>query len=322
MEASSTMTIGIWGAGLVGRALVSSFVERQMDVCVLNRSIDKPFFASGKKIPMRHMSFAANEDQMVSALTGISVLVHCAGNIADDYSQFVQAANRLAAAAVRARVVRVLMVSTVGVYGDAITDVCLTDGAIIDKAVSPEPSSPYGISRYAAEIDMRAILEATGIEYSVVRIPMVLSKDMSVQVFKKIRYFLDRGFFPELGKSSASLPCIRLEKLQTCIAQLVCSRSRLAPLYQFSEYLLWSTVLESYTIKTGKKVRVIPLPGLVLLRAFRIFGLKYFAFSLQVLMNEATFGDDSLYVIDELAMRESGAIGVSISSGEVESILW
>lgn len=322
MEASKAMTIGVWGAGLVGRALASSFAERQMAVCILNRSVDKPIFANGKKVPMRYMSFTANEDEMVSALAGISVLVHCAGSIADDYSQFLQAANRLAAAAVRARIVRVLMVSTVGVYGDAITDACLTTGAIIDKAVLPMPSSPYGKSRYAAEIDMRAILEASGIEFSVVRIPMVLSMGMSAQVFKKLRYFLDRGFFPELGAPSASLPCIRLEKLQICIAQLVSSPSKLAPLYQFSECLLWSAVLESYMSKTGRRVRVVPLPGWILLRVFRALCLKYLVFSLQVLMNEASFGDDSVHVLDELATGESGALGFSIGSAEIESILW
>ena len=316
------MTIGVWGAGLVGRALAKGFVEQRLDVCVLNRSVDKPIYSNGVSVPMRCLDFAASEDEMVSALAGLSVLVHCAGSPVDDYAQFVQAVHRLAAAAVRAQLVRVLMVSTVGVYGDAIADDLLRAGAVIDKKVLPVPSSPYGKSRYSAELDMRAILEASGVEFSVVRIPMVLSNGMSAQVFKKLRHFLDWGFFPQLGAPSTSLPCIRLERLQICVSKLVSSPGRLAPLYQFAEYLLWSAIVESYVLRTGKKVRIVPLPGIFLLRFFRILHLKYFEHSLQVLMNEATYGDDSFEVLDRVEASVPPSLGSSIGSAEIEKILW
>jgi NAD dependent epimerase/dehydratase family enzyme len=316
------MRIGVWGAGLVGRALAKGFVEQRLDVCVLNRSVDKPIYSNGVSVPMRCLDFAASEDEMVSALAGLSVLVHCAGSPVDDYAQFVQAANRLAAATVRAQIVRVLMVSTVGVYGDAIADEFLREGAVVEKKVLPVPSSPYGKSRYSAEQDMRAILEASGVEFSVVRIPMVLSNGMSAQVFKKLRHLLDWGFFPQLGAPSASLPCIRLEKLQICISKLVSSRGRLAQLYQFAECLLWSSIVESYVLKTGKQVRSVPLPGLFLLRFFRILHLKNFEHSVQVLMNEATYGDDSLEVLDQVAPSDPRSLGLHIGSVEIENILW
>ena len=169
---------------------------------------------------------------------------------------------------------------------------------------------------------MRTILEASGVEFSVVRIPMVLSKDMSAQVFKKIRFFLDWGLFPGLGDSTASLPCIRLEKLQRCISRLVSSPNRLEPLYQFAESVRWTSIVESYTLRTGRRVRSVPLPGLFLMRVFRFFHLEYFLYSLQVLMNVATFGDDSFDELDQLVTDEVVSSVRLIGSAEVKSIIW
>jgi nucleoside-diphosphate-sugar epimerase len=286
------MNIGIWGAGLVGRSLALELAKRGQSVCILNRSVDKQFLVNGHALPMRQMSFRSNETEMHAALDGLDAVVHCAGSPSDDFTEFSAAAERLAKASCHVGLRRVLMLSTVAVYGDALQNDGLTSGLVIEKSLEPKPTTPYARSRYLAEISMRDQLSNHRVEFSVVRVPMILGPMMTAQLFVKMTHLLNLGLFPDLGTPTACLPCIRVERLAWALAGLTTQPDPTEPVYQFSESLLWSSILRSYSEKTGRRVRSIPLPGLFLYRVLRALGARRSVVVLRSMMNESVYRDD------------------------------
>ena len=293
------MMVGIWGAGLIGRSLAAVLAGQGVPVCILNRSTEKPVLAAGRELPMRCLSFAAGAGEMLAVLQGLSVLVHCAGSAGDDHAEFEAATLVLAEAAIKAGLRRVVMLSTVAVYGDALEAVGLTPGTCVVKSLPPMPVSRYAQSRYRAESCMRECLRQGGVGFTVVRVPMVLGPGMTARPFAKLRQALDIGIFPALGSPSACLPCIRCERLAHGLAMLVMEAGPLQDLYQFSESLPWSSVRDSYVEKTGKRVLSIPLPGRFIFNLLNLLGARRAALIVKSMTNEAVYLDDLAGLLGE-----------------------
>lgn len=321
------MTVGIWGAGLIGRSLAAELVRRGLEVHILNRSVGKPLIVKGRSPPMRYLSFSADEDEMRVALDGISVLVHCAGSGVDHHDQFMSAAERLATLSKQVGLKRVLMLSTVGVYGNALANVGLIQPFVVEKSLPPLPVSPYAKSRYQAEISMRERLIRDGVEFSAVRVPMVIGCGMNAKLFIKLRRLLDLGLFPALGGPSACLPCIRAERLADGLASLVVKPHLPESVYQFAESLKWATVLESHSRMTGGNIYTVPMPGHFLFRLARFLGAEQLCSLLRIMINEVVYADDSAALIS----NDSCAVSASCRSkaandlypdDELSTILW
>ncbi|CAN5529132.1 NAD-dependent epimerase/dehydratase family protein [soil metagenome] len=106
---------------------------------------------------------------LVDALAGVSAVVHLAGHnevvAATDpdraLTETLVASRRLAEAAAAAGVARLVYVSTVHVYGTA-----LTPGAVVDETTPAEPRSVYAVARLASE----HLLAASGVPTVVLRL--------------------------------------------------------------------------------------------------------------------------------------------------------
>ena len=293
MEVEVSLMVGIWGAGLIGRALACRLSDSGIPVCILNRSIEQQVRSGNIEVPMRRMCFATSEEDMAFAMQGLSVLVHCAGSVSDDYDEFEMAAARMAKAAIEVRVRRVLMLSTVAVYGQTLDGHDLKPGVLVGKDTLPTPLTRYAQSRYRAETSVRQILEGTSVDCSMVRIPMVLDSRMTAKPFAKLRNLLALGIFPVFGSPTASVPCIRSDRLAQSLTELATLPGPLLPVYQFAECLQWSRVVDSYEAKTGRRVRSFSLPGGVILRLLGLLGLHKSKEIVRTLMNEAVFLDDA-----------------------------
>lgn len=317
MEVEAGLTVGIWGAGLIGRALAHHLINRGVSVCILNRSIEQPVRIGDAELPMTRLCFATSEEDMAFAMQGLSVLVHCAGSVSDDYAEFEMAAVRMATAAIKARVTRVLMLSTVAVYGQALEEDGIKIGLLVGKDLLPAPATKYAQSRYRAEISMRRILESAGVDFSVIRIPMVLGPGMTAKPFAKLRNVLDIGISPVFGSPTASLPCISSDRLAQSLSRLVTLQGPLLPVYQFAECLPWGGVVDSYKIKTGRRVWSLPLPGRLILGLFGLLGFYRLTTMVRTMMNEAVYLDDAELLI---ASSHEGA-QPSIATLHVDSLL-
>ena len=317
MEVEASLTVGIWGAGLIGRALAHHLINRGVSVFILNRSIEQPVRIGDAELQMRRLCFAASEEDMAFAMQGLSVLVHCAGSVSDDYAEFEMAAVRMATAAIKARVTRVLMLSTVAVYGQALEEDGIKTGLLVGKGLLPAPATRYAQSRYRTEISMRRILESAGVDFSVIRIPMVLGSGMTAKPFAKLRNVLDIGIFPVFGSPTASLPCIRSDRLAQSLATLVTVPGPLLPIYQFAECLPWGEVVDSYETKTGRRVWSLHLPGRLIMGLFGLLGFYRLTTMVRTMMNEAVYLDDAELLI---ASSHEGA-QPSITTLHVDSLL-
>jgi nucleoside-diphosphate-sugar epimerase len=314
--------VGIWGAGLIGRALAGALVERGTPVCILNRSIEKSVRIGDVELPMRRLCFAATEEEMAFAIRGLSVLVHCAGNVSDDHAEFETAAVRIATAAIKARVPRVLMLSTVAVYGNAVEEGGLKTGLLVGKDLLPDPATRYAQSRYLAEISMGQIFESAGVDFSVIRIPMVLGSGMTANPFAKLRNMLDIGIFPVFGSRTASLPCIRSARLAQSLTILLTKPGPLLEVYQFAECLPWEEVVDSYKTKTGKLVWALPLPGRLILRLLGLLGFCQLATVVRTMMNEATFLDDAESIIASSNEGTQPGVATLHLDSSLRELLW
>lgn len=135
--------------GYVGGRLVGHLTARGADVRPLvRRSV--PWVSDGRVVRL----VGGDLDELAGALEGHDAVVHLAGasevRAAADpdgaLADTVVASRRVAAAAVRAGVPRVVVLSTVHVYGSA-----RRDTSTVDEGVVPEPRHPYAVARLAGE---------------------------------------------------------------------------------------------------------------------------------------------------------------------------
>lgn len=142
--------VAVTGAGgYVGGRLVARFAEHGRPVRALVR---RPVPWLAETLPLDLAT--ADEATLVGAIDGCSAVVHLAGasevRVAADpdaaLAETVVAAQGVARAAAAVGIDRVVLVSTVHVYGAA-----LRAGATVDHRTVPEPRHPYAVARLAAE---------------------------------------------------------------------------------------------------------------------------------------------------------------------------
>lgn len=284
--------IGVWGSGLIGQSLAAALVGQGVSVRLLNRSGERLASFTTQLTQFGQMSLSASKEEMRSALDGVSVLVHCAGRVDDDQKEYESAAVKLGEVAREVGLKRIVLVSTVAVYGDAVEDLGLRAGTSVTTQLPPLPNSPYAKSRYRAEKLLGEALDLTGIDLSIVRVPMVLGVRMKAKLFVKLRRLLDLGLFPIPSSGSASLPCIRVERLVQGLTDLVMGSNRSQRLYQFAEYLRWTTIKDSYEEATGRRVHALTIPASFVKPIIRVLGHRGAGPALRVLLNEAVYQDD------------------------------
>ncbi len=137
---------------------------------------------------------ASNWDE---ALAGVDCVVHLAARVhimnddADDPLEAfrhvnVEGTRKLADAAVRAGVKRLVYVSSIKVLGEATTDHPFS----ADDAFAPE--DPYGISKMEAELLLKKLSSETGLEVTIVRPPLVYGPGVRAN-FARLLGLVHRG---------------------------------------------------------------------------------------------------------------------------------
>lgn len=163
------------GNGFVGRALAVSLERKVRQVRVAVRSAGTaPLLA--EEAVVGDLSKAVDWS---TALQDVDCVVHVAGlahqlnlKAADDSDGFqrinVQATLSLAEQAGRQGVRRLIFISSIGVNG-----VC-TNGRAFRYDDLPDPTGPYAQSKLDAERGLSAIAAATGLDFVIIRPPLIL----------------------------------------------------------------------------------------------------------------------------------------------------
>ncbi|KRW59096.1 NAD-dependent dehydratase [Pseudomonas sp. TTU2014-080ASC] len=169
------MKVLVTGAsGLVGRALVEHLLATQTSqVVAALRTAD-----SGWSVPQRAMGNLAAGEVPAGLLDGIDVVVHLAARVhvmnetaSDPLQAFravnVQGTQALLQAAAKAGVRRFVFVSSIKVNGES------TGAQPFSESDPANPQDPYGQSKWEAEQLVRAFCEEHGMEWVIVRPPLV-----------------------------------------------------------------------------------------------------------------------------------------------------
>lgn len=186
--------------GFVGGALCASLVNQYpFRVSVRDKYNTKLF----ENVDIFKASISPDQDWS-SALSGISVVVHCAARVhvmseetADPLFEFrrvnVDGTLNLARQASESGVRRFVFISSIKVNGEYTN---LGHPFTADQV--PEPGDPYGISKYEAEIALRALSKETGMEVTIIRPPLVYGPGVKAN-FLSMMNSLQRGIPLPLG---------------------------------------------------------------------------------------------------------------------------
>lgn len=187
-------------SGFVGRALCLSLLNQfPLRISVRDKSKTELF----ENVDTLE-AFLSSDQDWSHALTGVSVVVHCAARVhimndkaANPLLEFrrvnVDGALNLARQAAKAGVRRFVFISSIKVNGER-TD--LGHPFMADQI--PAPSDPYGVSKYEAEIGLRVLSKETGMEVVIIRLPLVYGPGVKAN-FLSIMNWLRRGLPLPLG---------------------------------------------------------------------------------------------------------------------------
>lgn len=187
-------TVAVTGAsGFVGASLVRALLRSGIAVrAVVRRSADAGRLA-GEGLSIAIVPDIAAQEDWEPVLAGADAVVHAAGVAhrragASDYREVnVAATERLAAAAPRAGVRRLVFLSSAKVNGES-----TRQGAPFREDAAPAPGDDYARSKLEAEARLGAVARELGLETVVLRPPLVYGPGVKANFLALLRV-VDRG---------------------------------------------------------------------------------------------------------------------------------
>lgn len=215
-----------------------------------------------------------------SALLGINVVVHCAARVhimqdkaSDRLAEFrkvnVDGTLNLARQASRGGVRRFIFISSIKVNGE------MTDLGHPFKADQiPAPSDPYAVSKYEAEIGLRALSKETGMEIVIIRSPLVYGPGVKAN-FLSMMNWLQRGIpLPLGGVTKNHRSFVHLDNLVdliiTCINHPAAANQ--AFLVSDDEDLSTAELLDRMALALGKSSKLISVPTALITLGAKLVG--------------------------------------------------
>lgn len=208
-----------------------------------------------------------------AALAGVDVVVHLAGRAhvmretATDPLEFYREVNvmgslSLARAAVAAGVKRMIFVSSVKVNGEGTP---LGTPPIAQRAYSetdvPAPEDAYGISKHEAEVALRQLASATGLEVVIIRPPLVYGPGVRANMLALMK-IVARGLPLPLASVRNRRSLIYVENLADFILRCVDAEAAANETFLISDGTDFSTpeLIRRMAEAMGRQARLFPMP--------------------------------------------------------------
>lgn len=257
--------------GFIGKAVCSDLPARGYRVLGTVRQKLSLTAESGREQVV--MDEIDSNSDWSGALAGVDSVVHLAARVhlmretaADPLTEFrrtnVALTLNLARQAARAGVRRFVFISSIKVNGE-VTPV----GQPYTASDVPQPTDPYGISKYEAEIGLKAIAAETGLEVVIIRPVLVYGPNVKAN-FSSMMNWLLKGVPLPLGSLRNKRSFVALDNLVDLIA--VCIQHPAAVNQTFlvsdGDDLTISELLRRTGVALNRPARLIPLP-VVILRA-------------------------------------------------------
>lgn len=245
--------------GFIGQALLEELVAQNYNVVasVRNDSIHLP--GTVKKVTVGQLS---DTTDWSIALRKINVVIHVAARAhileAEAQSEFRKVNTKgtlnLARQAVARGVKRFIFVSSIGVNGNNNTKP-------FTEQEAPAPKAPYGISKWRAEVGLMAIAKKTGMEFVIIRPPLVYGSGASGNFASLIKWCNKRAPLP-LGAVKNKRSFIALDNLTNFITYCIVHPKAANEIFLISdgEDVSTTELLRKVAHAFGKKPVLIPIP--------------------------------------------------------------
>lgn len=251
--------------GFVGQALMREALTRGLDVRAAVRKLIPDF---GRQLETCAVGDIGPDTNWQAALQNVHTVIHTAARVhvmndraADPLAEFrrvnVAGTLNLARQAASSGVKRLVFVSSIKVNGEA-----TLPGQPFRPSDQHIPDDPYGLSKYEAEMGLRAIAVETGLEVVIVRPPLVYGPGVKANFAAMVRW-LKRGVPLPLGAvlhNRRSL--VALDNLVDLL--LVCATHPAAAHQTFlasdGEDLSTTGLLRRIGQALGKPARLLPVP--------------------------------------------------------------
>ncbi|MBW1744634.1 MAG: NAD(P)-dependent oxidoreductase [Deltaproteobacteria bacterium] len=229
------MTVLVTGAtGYLGTALVPKLHDAGYTVRILARpSSDTTIFSGLRNVEIFHGDVTSKEsmegiEKDIEYLFHLAVLGHY-GNVKDDQDYFdvnKTGSLNLLEHFVGSEVKKILFTTTSGALG------AIPHKTVTENDFTP-PVTPYGMSKYKAELSIKKFAEKHGIPYVMVRLTHVYGPGEMRDLYSIIK-MMKRGIFPQVGFSPNLFPAVYVDDAMNGL-MLAMEKGRLGETYIISD---------------------------------------------------------------------------------------
>lgn len=258
--------------GFVGRCLVDSLANSG---AILTRVVRNP--APG--VAETRVAAIDGSTDWGALLSGIDTVVHLAArvhvmdnSVIDPLGEYrkvnVEGSLHLAKQAVKAGVKRLIYVSSIKVNGEE-----TRPGTRFHPEDPPKPADPYGISKAEAEVKLRVLSQATGLELVIIRPVLVYGPGVKANFLSMMRW-LDRGVPLPLGAIGNLRSLVAVENLVDLIRVCIEHPGAANQIFLVSdgEDLSTPELLRRTAAALGRRARLMRVPSPLLLVGASMLG--------------------------------------------------
>ncbi|HTH79834.1 MAG TPA: NAD-dependent epimerase/dehydratase family protein [Ramlibacter sp.] len=260
------MKIAVTGAsGFVGKALAARLREAGQDVVPLSR---------GDGVDYEDLGAMTSRFEGADAVVHLAARAHRGGDD-DAFAANARVARVAAQAARDAAVARFVLVSSIGVNGNA------THGKPFTEDDAPAPAEAYARSKLRSEHEVRDVLEGSATSLVVVRPPLVDGPDAPGNM-AKLRKAVVRGWPLPLASIANRRSFIGVDNLVDFLVLCVSRGEAAGELFVVAdgEDLSTPQLVRRIAKRLGKPARLFPFPPAVLVALATMLGRERAARSL------------------------------------------
>lgn len=251
--------------GFIGRALLSRLAAEKFTIRAVARNSSDNIF--NEKFNVLNVGDIAQPLDWHRALEDVDIVIHLASRVhimsdhaKDPSSEYrsinVDATLNLAKQAAESGVRRFIFMSSIKVNGEF---TCLDEVFTADDI--PAPDDPYSISKYQAELGLRAIACETGMEVVIIRPPLVYGPGVKANFLSMVRW-LSRSIPLPLGSINNLRSLVAVDNLVDLIVICINHPGAANQLFLVSddEDISTTSLLIQMGKALGKPALLIPVP--------------------------------------------------------------
>lgn len=265
-------------AGFVGRRLCPLLEGRGWTVLAGVRSAAAAAGSGLSRGRVVEIGNLEEQEDWLRLLGGCRAVVHLAGRVhvmrdsaADPLARYLatntEATRRLAEGAAEAGVSRFIMVSTIKVSGEAspAPGVAPDGGPVWPEELAPAPEGPYALSKARAEEELRAVCRRSGMEFVIVRPPLVYGPAVRGNFLSLLR-LVERGIPLPLASLDNRRSLVALSNLADFIACCLEHPEAANQIFQVADREPLSTpgLIRAIAVALGRPAHLFTFPPAIL----------------------------------------------------------